>query len=169
MGQVRFGGKHAIVVGGSISGMLTARILADHFDQVTVVERDQLPEGPDVRKGAPQARHAHGLLVRGREIMERLLPGIVAEYLEAGAVLTDLGQAAWYHHGVWKTRFKSGQMHIALSRGLMEWKVRERVMALPSSESSCPIQTMRKDVMAMLVSLLAQRIFLPDFHPPDRF
>ena len=31
--------------GGSIGGMLAARVLADHFDRVTIIERDQLPDG----------------------------------------------------------------------------------------------------------------------------
>src|SRR5215470_14440423 len=31
---------HALVVGGSIAGLLAARVLSDHFAQVTIVERD---------------------------------------------------------------------------------------------------------------------------------
>lgn len=34
------GNSHAIVIGSSISGLLTARVLAKHYDQVTIVERD---------------------------------------------------------------------------------------------------------------------------------
>ena len=43
--------RHAVVVGGSLAGMLAARVLADHFDAVTVLERDRFPETPAARKG----------------------------------------------------------------------------------------------------------------------
>jgi heterodisulfide reductase subunit A-like polyferredoxin len=29
-------GKHAVVIGGSIAGLLTARVLSDYFDTVTI-------------------------------------------------------------------------------------------------------------------------------------
>ena len=48
--------RHAIVIGSSIAGLTTARVLADHFERVTIIERDRLPDGPDYRKGVPQAR-----------------------------------------------------------------------------------------------------------------
>src|SRR6516225_5578555 len=79
------GRRHAVVVGGSMAGMLAARILADHFDAVTLLERDRFPETPAARKGLPQGRHAHALLRRGRGSMERLLPGMTGELVRAGA------------------------------------------------------------------------------------
>ncbi|MCB0251536.1 MAG: FAD-binding monooxygenase, partial [Anaerolineae bacterium] len=83
---------HAIVIGGSIAGMLTARILTNHFAQVTVIERDELPDGPAFRKGAPHARHAHGLLVRGQQIMEDLFPGMTEALWAQGAIPTNMGR-----------------------------------------------------------------------------
>ena len=59
-------GREAIVMGGSMAGLWTARVLADHFDHVTIVERDQLPSEPRHRPGVPQARQIHVLLRRGR-------------------------------------------------------------------------------------------------------
>jgi hypothetical protein len=56
--------------------MLAARVLSDHFDNVTVLERDRFPEAPDARKGLPQGRHAHALLEGGLGALERLLPGL---------------------------------------------------------------------------------------------
>ena len=38
--------RHAVVVGGSLAGMLAARILADHVHAVTLLERDRFPEAP---------------------------------------------------------------------------------------------------------------------------
>src|SRR5690348_8426357 len=49
----------AIVIGGSMAGLLVARVLADVFERVTIVERDRFPAGPEPRKGLPQARHIH--------------------------------------------------------------------------------------------------------------
>ena len=57
--------RQAIVMGGSMAGLLAARVLSDHFDHVTVIERDRFPEGPEHRKGVPQGRHFHILLKRG--------------------------------------------------------------------------------------------------------
>ncbi len=61
--------SHAIVIGGSMGGLLAARALCDHFELVTIIERDRLPEKPEPRKGAPQARHLHALMNRGLRIL----------------------------------------------------------------------------------------------------
>ncbi|NOK08764.1 hypothetical protein HNS30_06930 [Corallococcus exercitus] len=62
----RFGS--AVVIGGSMAGLLSARVLADHFDKVALVERDVRVEGPAARKGVPQGPHIHVLLDTGRRI-----------------------------------------------------------------------------------------------------
>jgi len=67
--------KQAIVLGGSIAGLLAARVLSQHFDQVTLIERDTLTEGADSRKGAPQGRHIHALLAKGYLTLLTLFPG----------------------------------------------------------------------------------------------
>ena len=72
-----------------MAGLLAARVLADYYDRVTILERDRLPDGPDARKGTPQARHVHVLLTAGRRAMQSLLPGVVANLLAAGAVDFD--------------------------------------------------------------------------------
>jgi hypothetical protein len=59
-----------VVGGGSLAGMLAARVLADHFDRVTLLERDRFPENPGARKGLPQGLHVHDLLERGRRALE---------------------------------------------------------------------------------------------------
>ncbi len=55
-------GGHALVVGGGMAGLLAARVLSGHFGQVTLIERDCFPEGPEPRKGIPQSRHLHTFL-----------------------------------------------------------------------------------------------------------
>jgi phytoene dehydrogenase-like protein len=41
-------GERAVVLGASMGGLLAARVLADFFETVTVVERDVLPDDPAV-------------------------------------------------------------------------------------------------------------------------
>ena len=66
-------GKHAVVIGGSIGGLLSGRVLSQYFDQVTIVERDSLPETIEPRKGVPQGRHGRAGRVRevGRGFLRR--------------------------------------------------------------------------------------------------
>src|SRR5437868_4933131 len=101
--------RHAVVIGGSMGGLLAARVLADHFDRVTVLERDRLPEGPDARKGTPQARHIHVLLTAGRLALEELFPGLVADLVAAGAVDYDaIRDMEWLGPAGLSVRFPSG-------------------------------------------------------------
>jgi 2-polyprenyl-6-methoxyphenol hydroxylase-like FAD-dependent oxidoreductase len=83
---IRVGG-HGLVLGASIAGLLTARVLSDHFDRVTVVERDVLPEGPEHRRGVPQDRHPHLLQVGGAQALDEFFPGILDELEAAGSAV----------------------------------------------------------------------------------
>jgi glycine/D-amino acid oxidase-like deaminating enzyme len=47
-------GDHVVVLGASLAGLLAARVLADAYRRVTVVERDPLPETAENRKGVPR-------------------------------------------------------------------------------------------------------------------
>ncbi|HWM04683.1 MAG TPA: FAD-dependent monooxygenase [Actinophytocola sp.] len=80
---------HAIVLGAGMGGLLAARVLADAYDRVTVVERDQLPERAGNRRGVPQGRHVHGLLPRGAKIIDELFPGLQDELVDGGGTLLD--------------------------------------------------------------------------------
>lgn len=82
-------GKHAVVLGASMGGLLAGRVLADHFDTVTLVERDVLPDGPAQRRGVPQGRHAHGLLSGGLQALAELFPGLPEELAADGATVLD--------------------------------------------------------------------------------
>ncbi len=59
-------GGRAVVVGASIAGLLTARVLSDFYHQVTLVDRDEFAGGALPRRGVPQGRHPHALLTGGR-------------------------------------------------------------------------------------------------------
>lgn len=75
---------HAVVLGAGIGGLLAARALREHYDRITVVDRDELPDGPAHRRGTPQDRHPHLLLARGAQVVEDLCPGVLADLVEAG-------------------------------------------------------------------------------------
>lgn len=121
-------GRHALVIGGSMAGLLAARILTNHFDRVTVVERDFLPEEPQPRPGVPQAKHVHVLLARGKQILEQLFPGIDAELTAAGAPSVDwTADCLWLGLWGWIPRFPSHVVTHTCSRQLLEWLVRRRL------------------------------------------
>src|SRR4051794_5555751 len=107
--------EHAVVVGGSIAGLLAARVLSDHFGRVTILEQDRLESGPTVRKGTPQAQHIHGILDRGAGIIERLFPGIFQEIQAEGGTTAEMGpDFLYYQMGRWKPRNPTGlinQLH----------------------------------------------------------
>ncbi len=123
--------KHAVVIGGSVAGLLAARVLSDQYDRVTIIERDALPLGPEQRKGVPQGRHIHALLARGAQIMEELFPGILGELRAEGAVHMDqVSDGLLHQYGQWKSRFESGFMVHVMSRPFLEAGIRRRVSAL---------------------------------------
>ena len=125
-------GSRALVIGGSIAGLLASRVLSRRFDRVTIVERDRFPGGPTRRNGVPQASHQHIMLRRGTDILERLFPGIRGELVAAGAPLVDMANdAAWLTPFGWGVRFPSELVMLTCSRDLLEWSVRRRVAALP--------------------------------------
>ncbi len=130
MGEVR---DHAIVLGASMAGLLTARVLADHYRQVTVVERDVLPPAGQHRRGVPHGRHLHGLHPRGREILDELFPDFTAEVTAAGAVCCDvLADGRWQLSGHQLMQRHAGLPALLASRPFLEGHVRERVFRLPN-------------------------------------
>ena len=127
--------RHAVVLGGSLAGLLAARILAEHFDHVTLIERDAYKETTETRKGQPQANHVHGLLARGCQILEELFPGLQDEMIAAGAPLVDMAnEIAWFTRAGWGIRFPSELKVLAFTRPLLDLHVRRRVANNPRIE-----------------------------------
>ncbi|PSB19021.1 FAD-binding protein [Phormidesmis priestleyi ULC007] len=124
----------AVVVGGSIAGLLTARVLTDFFDVVIVVERDRLPAHPESRKGVPQSPQPHVLFTRGYQILEELFPGIGDDLRQTGAIPIDWAREFHYfNEGAWNCRTDQ-PTHIAsftCSRPLLEWTIRQKLAAFP--------------------------------------
>jgi 2-polyprenyl-6-methoxyphenol hydroxylase-like FAD-dependent oxidoreductase len=127
----------ALVLGGSMAGLLAARALSDFYDTVTVVERDELKEVSVDRRGVPQGRHIHGLLLRGAHALEELLPGILDELVDSGARVfdgQDLSQLYFCMNGHLAVR--TGASHriraYNMTRPFLESHVRRRLRAIPN-------------------------------------
>ena len=124
-------GEHAAVVGGSMAGLIAARVLADTFDRVTVIDQDPLPDNPVVRRGVPQASQPHVLLEAGRATLEDLFPGYCEDLISAGALITDFtSDLRHYEEGGFLADGPKRIPVYAASRPLFEQLLRQRVAAL---------------------------------------
>lgn len=124
--------RRAVVIGAGLAGMLAAAVLsAAGVDEVIVLDRDELPEGPEHRRGLPQGRHAHLLMAGGLDAMEELLPaaGLRGRLLAAGAheIPLSSGMLALTPDG-WLRRWRrAGPAMLTCSRALVDWVLRETV------------------------------------------
>jgi 2-polyprenyl-6-methoxyphenol hydroxylase-like FAD-dependent oxidoreductase len=130
-------GNHAVVLGASIGGLLAARVLADAYETVTVIDRDSLPTGARSRRGVPQGRHIHVLLPSGAGIMNELFPGLISDLVAEGTpVMSDFSQA-WASFGGHLMCAEAAPVpgvFVQPSRPYLEAHVRARVQALPNIE-----------------------------------
>jgi flavin-dependent dehydrogenase len=124
-------GDRVVVLGASMAGLLAARVLADAYAQVTVVDRDQLPEGSAQRRGVPQGYHLHALLARGQQALEELFPGLTAALVAQGVPAGDmLANARLYLSGYRLQQAHTGLVLLCASRPVLEGHARARVRAL---------------------------------------
>ena len=123
----------AVVIGASIAGLLAAHALSDSYGQVTVIDRDELPETPTHRRGVPHGRHLHALAARGQQALEELLPGLTAALVADGAPAGDLlADARFYLSGHRLRQAHSGLTLLCASRPLLEHHIRTRMRTLPN-------------------------------------
>lgn len=128
---------HAIVIGGSVAGLCAARVLSEHFDRVTVYERDELPTEPVNRSAIPQGQHVHLLMARGAQELEAIFPGLLDDMAGAGVpVVRNQPEsihftAAGHLLGTGNTLESNFTAYVP-TRGRLEWQIRERVLALPA-------------------------------------
>jgi 2-polyprenyl-6-methoxyphenol hydroxylase-like FAD-dependent oxidoreductase len=124
-------GEHAVVLGGSMAGLLAARVLAEAYERVTIVDRDTPPPAGQARRGVPQGRHAHVLLPRGQQVLDELFPGLGEELVGAGAAVAVPGADHRFCLGGHQLRqVPVGDHALQASRPMLEGQVRERVSAL---------------------------------------
>jgi 2-polyprenyl-6-methoxyphenol hydroxylase-like FAD-dependent oxidoreductase len=130
-GRVPAVGDHAVVVGGSVAGLLAGRVLADAFERVTVLEKDDYPDAVEARRGVPQGSHIHALQEPGRATFEDLFPGYGEDLIDAGALLLDAtSDLRYYAEGGFLADGATRMPAYSATRPLFEAVLRRRVEAL---------------------------------------
>jgi 2-polyprenyl-6-methoxyphenol hydroxylase-like FAD-dependent oxidoreductase len=121
-------GDSAVVVGGSVAGLLAARCLADYFSDVVVLEADEYPADPETRRGVPQGGHVHALQEAGRATLEDLFPGYGEDLLAAGGLLIDgASDIEFYSEGGFLADGSQRLPGYTATRPLFEAVVRRRI------------------------------------------
>ncbi|MGB3295435.1 MAG: monooxygenase [Phormidesmis sp.] len=137
--------EHAVVVGGSIAGLLAAKVVSEVFDRVTLIDRDPLPLSPQPRRGVPQSVQPHVLFTRGFQIMEQYFPELGKALQAEGAVMIDWGREfRLFNLGGWNAPFEgeSQLRSVTCSRYLLETVVRQQVAKLSNVHflDACKVQ-----------------------------
>lgn len=117
-----------------MSGLLAARVLAEAYEQVTVVDRDDLPDSPAARKGVPQGNHPHALAQAGAQVLDELFPGMLADLAAEVPVVRSLQEVLVSFSGhllCQEGAVPEGRALYMSSRPFLESMVRSRVEAMP--------------------------------------
>jgi 2-polyprenyl-6-methoxyphenol hydroxylase-like FAD-dependent oxidoreductase len=139
-------GQHAVVIGGSIAGLIAARVLADYFEQVTVFDRDHIEAQPAVHKSVPQGNHLHALMLGGEQVLSSLYPGFTDRLQKLGAVRFRFGKEAAFFFPGGRAYTPTGSVReprdlgidgYSQSRGLLEYCVRQCTLELANLKFQC--------------------------------
>lgn len=123
----------AVIVGGSVAGIATAKVLSERFDRVIVLEQDSQHDRREGRPGAAQGHHLHHLLIAGQQEAERIFPGIVDDMVREGAFKVDMARNYQLRlAGSWKKRCDSDIEIVCAGRPLIEWCLRRRLDEIPN-------------------------------------
>ncbi|GFR59487.1 monooxygenase FAD-binding [Elysia marginata] len=129
----------AVVIGGSVAGLMAAKAIAPYFEEVILLEKDTLNDENGLHKGVGQGAHAHVLLPSGLELLKQLLDLPLLDLEAYGVVPADTaGELKWFQFGVWKTRFHSGIDMGWCYRSLFEWRVRQAVLSVGNIRIESP-------------------------------
>ncbi len=121
--------KRAIIVGSSMAGLWAARVCVNHFEEVLILERDQISEHPKHRRGVPQDHQLHLLLAQGYNALKEYFPEVIPELVSQGAILGDLGKMLlWHTEGNYRPNCWSGLQTIMMSRPLLETTIRNSLL-----------------------------------------
>ena len=144
-------GENAVIIGGSLAGLMTARVLADHFEAVTVLERDHIESKATLHKSIPQGNHLHALLVSGQRAMLSFYPNLFTNLEKAGSVRCRMGRdlvfygpkgRAYSFSGTVREPHDLGYDFYCQSRGLLEHSVRQCTLEQPNVRflDDCAVQ-----------------------------
>ena len=104
-------GDRLVVVGGSIGGLIAARVLSDHFAEVTIVERGGLPDSSRPRRGVPQTVHLPGLTLSGRLALDQIYGNVAtAELIDVEDVIGRRSGPTVSQSGATEYRSPSGEL-----------------------------------------------------------
>lgn len=125
-------GRQAVVIGAGMAGMPAARVLADHFDRVIVIENDALPSDAAPRPGTPQCKHLHALLAGGQRALSSLFLGFEKDLVAAGAQLLQVSSTSeWQFPGYGSFPKRDlGFASYCMTRPLLESVVRKHFLAI---------------------------------------
>ncbi|MGF1426140.1 FAD-dependent oxidoreductase [Kitasatospora sp. LaBMicrA B282] len=134
------GRERALVVGAGYAGLLAAHVLATRFREVVLLDRDEIPDSDQPRKGVPQGHHPHYLLERGANTLESLLPGLQQAVTADGVAQRDFGTAAQFLlPSGWTPRVRTGIRIQSMTRPYLEQQIRRRVLAHPNVTLRCDV------------------------------
>ncbi|TDD62487.1 FAD-dependent oxidoreductase [Kribbella antibiotica] len=124
--------ERAVVLGASMAGLMAARVLSDHADEVLIIERDTTGDSVEPRPGVPQGSQVHALLPAGHAQLDRWFPGFSEEALAAGAVNPPPEQSRTYINGELRPGPPPGSIGAALisTRPFLEAMVRRRTLEI---------------------------------------
>ena len=123
-------GQTAVVIGAGMGGLMAAAALSGFFTNVVIIESDELPRQPALRKGVPQGAHVHTFLGYAVQAMDTLLPGLMEQLYTAGAVQIRRNYDIWFHDASGPTPIRDvGLVTPSVTRPLLEHVTRERVLA----------------------------------------
>jgi 2-polyprenyl-6-methoxyphenol hydroxylase-like FAD-dependent oxidoreductase len=132
--------QNILVVGGGMSGLLSALMLARDGHQVTVMERDDtdVPETADEafdgwdRSGAAHARQSHAILARLRRILRERAPDVIDALLAQGATELSVERILPPDIVDREPRPEDDDLVLLCCRCLtIEWVLRKAVMSEP--------------------------------------
>ena len=124
--------KRALVLGGSMAGLMAARVLSDHADEVLIIERDDADVTAGPRPGVPQGSQVHALLPAGQVQLERWYPGIAEQAAALGAPQPSGSEPKIFINGELRTASYAPAEGPALitTRPFLEALVRQRTLAI---------------------------------------
>ncbi|MDE1857303.1 MAG: tryptophan 7-halogenase [Candidatus Micrarchaeota archaeon] len=120
--------EHAIVIGAGIGGLLHAKIASQFFNNITVLDKDELPDGASARRQIPQGGHANALLPLGQALIKGMFPGIASKFEDDNIPVIELGRTLAYHARSGRMSDFSPTLDIhSFSRPYLEWRIREEL------------------------------------------
>jgi 2-polyprenyl-6-methoxyphenol hydroxylase-like FAD-dependent oxidoreductase len=141
-------GKRGLVIGASMAGLLAARALSDYFEQVTLIDRDTLPEESAVRKGIPQGKHIHVLMIRGQQILEKFFPDFIAAMDQSESPSVSwLSDTKLYLSNGFLKRNDLNIVSRTSTRPNLEWIVRQQLLKIPNINiiQNCQVDSLMTD------------------------